>query len=584
MASWFPFSADLQPKSAGLISRWLLAILLLFAFQADGPAQGQDGGRANEEQIQGAIKKATVRLNSRLKEMSGGQSALITTALLKAGQSPDNPEIKMGINMILANCRDGAYKSGAHHVYEAGVSIMALANADPVQYKPQIEMIVKFLISVQQSNGGWFYANPAHDTDGDTSITQYAILGLWEAARAGVAVPKKVWDQAAGWHMKYQNPDGSFSYHPVEGAFGFGQGGTHTMTVAGTASLYVARLYLYPDARDIDEVKSKSKKRSPNYKKYGLLEPAAEPIGEEGDRRAAAAAAVADTNYRPTSRLAAIDKSIASGMSWLTKRFTVEPKSGHDIYYLYGIERLMALSNLKEIDGHDWYAEGAALLCRTQDAAGTWNDQCGIEAATALGLMFLGKATSKMLKRPDRRTPEAKYRGGLLVGGRGLPDNLESLEADKQGVHVRKLKGPVDELLAELEKADSQQVESAQSALVEKIATEDPESLVGQTSRLLRLAGDKRIEVRRTVFWALGRTNDLRVVPTLIVGLGDPEPACVIEARNALQFISKKIDAHEPPDEPTPEQRTAAVAFWKKWYLAVRAYDERDDLGELPTK
>jgi HEAT repeat protein len=170
------------------------------------------------------------------------------------------------------------------------------------------------------------------------------------------------------------------------------------------------------------------------------------------------------------------------------------------------------------------------------------------------------------------------------VGGRGLPENLESLESDQQGVHVRKLKGPVDELLAELEKADSQQVESAQTALVEKIATEDPEALIGQTSRLLKLVRDKRIEVRRTVYWALGRTNDLRVVPTLIVGLNDADPSCAIEARNALQFISKKIDSHEPPDEPTDAQRATAIAFWKKWYLGVRAYDERDDLVELPAK
>src|SRR5262249_12917258 len=162
-----------------------------------------------------------------------------------------------------------------------------------------------------------------------------------------------------------------------------------------------------------------------------------------------------------------------------------------------GVERLMALANLQQFDGHDWYAEGAAHLCRTQDVSGGWIDQCGPDPATALGLLFLGKATSKMLKRPERRAPERRFAGGLLVGGRGLPENLDSLESDQQGVRVRKLKGPVDELLAELEKADSQQVESAQSALVDKIATEDPEALVGQTTRLLKLVHDKRIEVRR---------------------------------------------------------------------------------------
>ncbi|MBI3866325.1 MAG: HEAT repeat domain-containing protein, partial [Planctomycetia bacterium] len=194
------------------------------------------------------------------------------------------------------------------------------------------------------------------------------------------------------------------------------------------------------------------------------------------------------------------------------------------------------------------------------------------------------KATAKMLNRVERRTPDRKFGGGLLVGGRGLPEDLSSLESDQQGVRVRKLKGPVDELLAELEKADSRQIESAQSALVERIATEDPEALIGQTERLLKLVRDKRIEVRRTVYWALGRTNDLKVVPTLIAGLSDADPSCLIEARNALQFISKRIDAHEPPDDASEAQRAAAIVYWKKWYAGVRAYDERDDVPELPAK
>jgi hypothetical protein len=56
----------------------------------------------------------------------------------------------------------------------------------------------------------------------------------------------------------------------------------------------------------------------------------------------------------------------------------------------------------------------------------------------------------------------------------------------------------------------------------------------------------------------------------------------MIEARNALRYISKRIDVHEPPDEATPEQKVAAIAYWKKWYQGVRPYDERDDLGEAP--
>src|SRR5262249_17616661 len=190
------------------------------------------------------------------------------------------------------------------------------------------------------------------------------------------------------------------------------------------------------------------------------------------------------------------------------------------------LERLMALSGTKDIDGHDWYNEGAAHLVAAE-SAGTWNDNSGTEPATAFGILFLGKATEKMLgRKPASRVP--KFGGGLLVGGRGLPENLETLTLEQGAVRVRKLKGPIDELLAELENAQSRQIESAQATLVEAVATDDPEALIGQADRLLRLANDKRTEVRRTVFWALGRANDLRVVPTLIDGLSDPDAACQI--------------------------------------------------------
>lgn len=547
-------------------SRLALALSLWAMLLATSPA---GAGQVSDAQIQKSIDRAVVYLRGKLPGLTDGHSALVTMALLKRGLSAETPEIKAAIDKIKKQqfAADGAYTPGAHHVYEAGVSLMALANADPQQYKPQIAAIAKYLISVQRPDGEWDYPNPM---EGDTSITQYGILGLWEAVRAGVEVPRRVWDKAGGWHVTRQLTDGSFTYHPSK--LGFQAAGSHSMTVAGTASLHVVRLHLYPGATDPDanRVAGKKKRRG---KKYGILIPGTAEVDEGPSPDAA------DAPYKVTTRLSAIDKSIGKGKDWLEEKFTVEPKGSWDMYYLYGLERFAALADVKTIDGHDWYAEGAAHLISTQSSDGTWRDGCGIEAATAFGVLFLTKATQKMLETRQRvRTP--KYGGGLLVGGRGLPDDLEAVQLDQGEVRVRKLKGPVDELLAELENAQSRQVESAQEALVDTIINEDPEALVGQSERLLKLATDRRAEVRRTAFWALGRTNNLRVVPVLIKGLNDPEPSCVVEARNALKFISKKMDQNEPPDEPSDEQRASAVAFWTKWYRAVRPYDERDDLVE----
>jgi len=547
-----------------------------------GTAVGQQKSVTDQE-IQRAIQRAVAALKQRVGAGDGGENALVAMALLKTGVAHQFPEIKAAIERITKRTSSGEYKPGTHYVYEAGVSLMALANADPVAYKSQIGVIAKFLIEVQQPNGSWDYPNP---TNGDTSISQYAILGLWEAQRAGVRVPKRVWDKAAGWHITHQMNDGSFTYHPIAkqgfqgpqiAVPGFGMG-SYSMTVAGTASLHVARMHLYPDHRDIDEP-AKTRSGRKRGKKYGILEPA-DRVVDEGPREPE----FSDAGYKVVTRLSAIDKAITRGKEWLADRFTIQPKQTWDMYYLYGLERLAALADFKDIGGHDWYAEGAALLCATQNESGGWADSSGADPSTAFGVLFLSKATAKMLARRERRLPVREYGGGLLIGGRGLPENLEGLQVDQTGVRVRKLKGPVDELLAELENSESRKVESAQAALVETIATENPEALIGQASRLLKLVDDKRPEVRRTAFWALGRTNDLRVAPALIRGLDDPNLDCLVEARNALRFISKKIDVHEPPDEPTPVQRAAAIALWTKWYLGVRPYDERDDLGEVPAK
>ena len=49
-----------------------------------------------------------------------------------------------------------------------------------------IGQIAAYLISRQNGNGSWDYSDR---NQGDTSISQYAVLGLWEAENAGVDVP-----------------------------------------------------------------------------------------------------------------------------------------------------------------------------------------------------------------------------------------------------------------------------------------------------------------------------------------------------------------------------------------------------------
>ena len=552
-------SVTLTLCAAGLL--WLVHGPPLPAQQV--PRNRSAPSPATPRQIETAVRRATSVLQKRAGDLSGGQASLAAMALLKSGVAGDGAEILAVVSKIDACIKSGRYAptSSQQHIYEAGVGLMALANADPRKYRPQMQAITNYIIEQQGPNGDWDY--PARTT-GDTSISQYAILGLWEAARAGITVPPKVWDLAAAWHVARQLPDGSFMYHPPLPPTG---PGTHTMTVAGIGSLHVIRLHLYPGARDTFG----TKKRQRSGLRYGVLE----PVEESEDGKPARPRV---TSYRPTVRLSAIDKAISRGLDWLSERFTVDPETPFKLYYLYGLERTTALANLTEIDDHNWYVEGAAKLVATQAPDGTWSDSSGAEPATSFGLLFLVRATAKML---HRRAPAARRFGaGVLAGGRGLPDDLNSVVLKQGQVEVRKLQGPLDELLSELENAQSRKIESAQAAVVDLLQTGDPEALIGQRVRLEQLAKDKRPEVRRTAFWALGRTGDLRSVPTLIAGLRDTDTGCLIEARNALEFLTKKLHFIELPDEPSPAQRAQAISRWQKWYLGVRPYAERDDLQE----
>jgi hypothetical protein len=98
-------------------------------------------------------------------------------------------------------------------------------------------------------------------------------------------------------------------------------------------------------------------------------------------------------NQLPRKLAAQVEAARARGLEWLGERFTVRANPGAEErwlhYYLYGLERVGALAGVDTIGEHDWYAEGAAQLVRTQQRSGAWvgiNDTC-------FALLFLRKAT-----------------------------------------------------------------------------------------------------------------------------------------------------------------------------------------------
>ena len=545
---------------------------------------------ASKAQIEAAIQRGQAFLLKQSK--TSAQGSLACYSLVKSGIDKSHPDIQRGLQEVLSRFRDGTYSPVSHHNYEAGVDAMFLEAVDRELYRPQLESIAKFLIQKQRSYGAWYYPSgegPGGTDFGDTSITQYAILGLWAASRAGVEIPIETWERAAKWLLISQSRDGGFLYHPVEtpSQIGGPTNSTSTMTVAGAGTLLVIRHVLFRDIEFDDGLRPSAPTNT--TRRFGVLD---RPIEEREKEKAPKVKTATSMSPAP------FDKALKSALRLIGDHFFEPGNASQGMYlnyYFYGIERVGALLDSDKIGTHDWYNEGADELLKRQAADGSWSDSCTPVPATALTLLFLSKATAGTIRKP-RRAPQVG--GGLLVGGRGLPDNLDTVQVN-QG-EVRKIQGPVDTLLADLEKSSDAQILAAQEAIVEKVQLDRPEELIGQTALLKRLSNDKRVEVRRTAMWALGRTGDISAAPHLIRGLIDTDESVVREASAALCILSRRPNGCGVPIDPTDgiaedandEQKLAHLKKWGEssrkawtdWYLKVRPYDERDDRTTLKRK
>jgi hypothetical protein len=563
---------------------WAVALVLSLAWSVNVVGVAADGDKLGPTpEIDRSIRRALAYIKANANKTNGstGQFFLAALALSKSGEPAEAPIVKDAIAQIRSMCQYGIYKPANGHtqIYEAGVACMLMGSADARAYRPEIEAIAKFLMEKQHKGGAWDYEG--REEKGDTSITQYGILGLWEAVRAGVDVPKDVWQRAAGWHIRTQARDGGFTYHPDEAA----ESTLRTMTVAGTGSLLICKRMLFsadvsdpaepdpaPGAAAGPSIGSASNSSSKKKFRFGVveqgpLEPPPPPAPPGGGGAA------------PAVTLATLNSRIDGGMRWIEKSYTTDRLEIGALtwrtYYFYGIERLAALSGKNRIGDHDWYNEIAGLLGQMQQAEGDWQDSATPLGATSLGVLFLVRATAKVVQ-PIKKSP--LFGAGILVGGRGLPEDLNEAQVGANGVKSKKVKTPVEQLLAQLENPAALDVATEQEDLVEQISTEQVRGLIGQKDRLIKLARDKRTEVRRTAFWALGRSNDFSVVPLLIKGLLDPEAECVVEARNALQALTRRPVLQPPNDNPTDAEKRAAYTAWSEWYAKVKSYEERDAL------
>jgi hypothetical protein len=502
-----------------------------------------------------ALASGVAYLKGKMSSLAIGEQALSVIALHSADVPNNDPSITTALNTIFACFTPNGYvpvDRGGKDIYEAAVVCMALSSLEPVKFKEYVTAVAQYIVDRQKPDGCWGYAN---GNGGDSSITQYALLALWEADGIGVQIPPRVWDNAASWFLSNQLSDGGWNYRTDSGAWPE----TVSMTCAGVGSLLLCDRQLTIFRRGNESVNS-------------LLV----PLVVEGTVAA---------SYKPVTTRQATMVAVRRGMEWLARRYnpTDSAGMGQSTYYgLYSMERVAAFAQKEKdlLKGlSQWYERGLQYVLSTQKSDGSWNNQGQQhgEANTPWAILFTGKATAEKARIIEIR----RLGSGTLLGGRGLPENLDNMMIAQGRVVVKPMNGAVEGMIAVLEDPRATNADTAFAGLVERYQKNGPASLRPYKDRFRKLMTDRDPGIRRVACWALARTADLDVAPLLIRSLLDQSPEVVAEARVGLELLSRKVDSYGPPYGATGEQKLEAARRWRGWYEENRPpeLDALDDPG-----
>jgi len=526
---------------------WLL--LVVVPFSAARPAYGFT---PESPEVQEMLDKAFEYLANASDHRVGG-ACLVGLCFVKRGEGDTHPKVAEAVRRCQDMCRNEPGEIRVD-IYSTGLALIFLCELDPSKYQPEIARLFQSLVVRQKSHGGWGYAPPSeHALTGDTSMTQYAVLGSWTSQRSGaLQVAPEVVERVCNWLIRTQDPSGGWGYQgndPGEGNYQRiqQQNVRHALAAAGLGSLYIC-------ADLLGVVDIQQPEREPGLPPaLSLVEP--EP--------AAGQAKPAEGNVsRELVRRAMID-----GDRWFRANYRIDPDRW-PLYYMYALERWqsfreLALNRIEAEPG--WYNDGVRYLKVQQQPDGRWEAEGGPAVDTAFAVLFLMRSTRKMIESAVK-----EYGDGRLVGGRGLPKNTADIRVRKGQIESVPLTTSADEVLAILEDQDNPDLELALQSVADLTLSEDPRQRQGQLARLRQLVTTGPYEARRAAVQALARRRDLDDVPTLIYALSDPDVRVVRQAHDALCYVSRSFTSPALPAQPTETDKQVAIRRWKAWYLSLR--------------
>ncbi len=611
-------------------------LLLGAAVGVCAPAPAADQGKIDAAIRKGAdwLKKDVAAAKPDQDPTHGAaRAALAGFALLEAGVKPDDPTI-----LSLANgVREAALST--NRTYTAALGILFLERLGDPRDVPLVQVLGVRLYAGLNVAGGWTYTTceaipaaeaqrlagvlyggaPRPPKDGkpapklhpeaavqlnavraailtrgrrgigeDNSNTQFGVVGLWVASRAGLPVDDAFALVEAGFVRTQNRADAGWGYSGADKS-------TTAMTCAGLLGLTAGK------AKRAAAAAPKSSDGSPDDP---FLTPK-KPAGS-GDAPAAPAA----PNTPEAARDAAIKAALQSVGAVLAG---TKPEAGLDnligqgnLYYvLWSLERVAVALGLETIGDVDWYDWGATRLLAAQKEDGSWPlDRYEAPVNTSLALLFLCKANvfrdvsgkvkvkdpgikelragaNPIFAAPKQDPPPVRPGSGdpiAVAPTPTLPPVADHPDADRLAAA---LAGATDDqwtavlagerdakgvqhtaaIVRAIGKLDGGRKKQARDALADR--------LTRMTAATLRkMLTDPDPELRRAACLACAMKDEPAHVPDLIDRVTDPSDLVVRAARAGLKSLTGKDYGPDPgaPDE----KKVDAAAEWRAWYLSQK--------------
>ena len=531
------------PMPPAAVARGLVLLLLVSFFLL--PPRPAAALTPESPEVKRMIRKGLRFLDRETDGRLGG-ACLVGMVFYKDGRGLDHPRVQEAIEACQRNIGGGQVNPGID-IYSLGIALIFLCDVGPSSYANEIEALLEELEERQKRNGGWGYEG---EEIGDTSMTQYAVLGTWAANRNGYETSLTSVERVTNWLIRTQDPNGGFGYKgadPGEGDYNRqDQSPTHAMSAAGGASTYVL-------ADLLQFTKGLGAGADPD------LPEALREVVDGGD----------DDRGPLTRKVNA--RRLQQGMNevdgWI-RRQPIRDVTDWEFYYIYALERFHSFRELARGRGAGdlrWYDEGAKFLRKKQGVAGSWGDS---ETAvnTAFAILFLQRSTMKTIE-----TVGISFGDGTLIGGRGLPRDTSSMRVRSDGKVIAKpIEGTAGDLMDILDRPDHPDFEYLVAYPDEMELSDDPEEYARQLDRMQRILRHGSADARRAVVEIMGQNRRLDHAPMMIFALNDLDPAVRHAAREGLRFTSRKFTGFGLRAEATQEARRAAIGQWKDWYISLR--------------